>query len=193
MTQQLSSAQVREEIQYMVNLELSSRPLENRSQILAAVQAVNKNLWPLFEKRWAPKGSIEDQSWRQRAVERLVAADGQFFDIESRYSSDQPRDDHGRFAASIASGTGDREVAAEQAATKADHEKAMLHHVHQARLHEAAAQSAPTDARRTLHEEAANKHLHAANLHDLAAQSTDKGAGALARAASKDAHRVLKP
>lgn len=107
---------------------------------------------------------------------------------ELRYSDDQPRDEHGRF--------GSGSAVSEKANSVQEHEAAMKYHVKQARLHEAAAQTAKNDGSKMAHQQAADKHLTAASAHDAAAKQAavepDRYTGAVSRNASRIANEASK-
>ncbi len=175
-------AEVREaitaECEYLVGLELKSRHVKDRpptkEELRSLIQTTYTALQPLFETRWRPEGSIPavDKSWRERAVARLAQADIHLFGIESRYSEDQPRDDHGRFSNS--GGPAEKGVEkGETAKSREEHKQAAQAHKEMAQHHEDAANKADTKADKN----GVAAHLSAAYAHEAAAKAHSEAAG----------------
>lgn len=175
-------AEVREaitaECEYLVGLELKSRHphdrLPTKEELRSLISDINTVLQPMFETRWASKGSIPavDKAWRERAIARLAHADVRLFDIESRYSEDQPRDDHGRFSNS--GGLAEKGVEkGETAKSREEHKQAAKAHVEMAHHHEEAANKADTKADKN----GVAAHLSAAYAHEAAAKAHSEAAG----------------
>jgi len=93
-----------------------------------------------------------------------------------KYSDDEERDDHGRFAGGSGGSSEARAAVQRASAAGTDHVAAAYAHGMAAKMHEELAKAAPTPEARAMHEDAATAHLQAASAHQDAEYARANGA-----------------